>query len=63
MTVLHESASAVAPAVDITALIERQKLRGFSLGLIAWCFVIVLIDGYDQVAAAYAAPRSSAHGT
>jgi AAHS family 4-hydroxybenzoate transporter-like MFS transporter len=56
MTVLPESACAVSPAIDITALIERQQLRGFSLGLIAWCFVIVLIDGYDQVAAAYAAP-------
>lgn len=42
--------------IDVTALIERQKLRGFSLCLIAWCFLIVLIDGYDQVAAAYAAP-------
>lgn len=42
--------------IDVTSLIERQKLRGFSLRLIAWCFLIVLIDGYDQVAAAYAAP-------
>lgn len=45
-----------ARTIDVTALIERQKLRGFSLSLIAWCFLIVLIDGYDQVAAAYAAP-------
>jgi len=42
--------------VNVSALIERQKLGGFALGLIAWCFVIVLIDGYDQVAAAFAAP-------
>ncbi|MFM0752007.1 MFS transporter [Paraburkholderia strydomiana] len=56
MKLLSEDDRAVAPAVDITALIEGQKLRGFSLCLIAWCFVIVLIDGYDQVAAAYAAP-------
>jgi AAHS family 4-hydroxybenzoate transporter-like MFS transporter len=45
-----------AATVDVTALIERQKLRGFAAGLIAWCFLIVLIDGYDQVAAAYSAP-------
>ena len=42
--------------VDVSALIERQKLGGFALLLILWCFLIVLIDGYDQVAAAFAAP-------
>ncbi|WP_322107164.1 MFS transporter [Paraburkholderia sp. J41] len=43
-------------AVNVSALIERQKLGGFALLLIVWCFIIVLIDGYDQVAAAFAAP-------
>ena len=42
--------------IDVSALIERQRLHGFALLLIVWCFLIVLIDGYDQVAAAYAAP-------
>lgn len=42
--------------VNVSALIERQKLGGFALLLIVWCFTIVLIDGYDQVAAAFAAP-------
>ncbi|AET93484.1 MFS transporter [Burkholderia sp. KK1] len=42
--------------VNVSALIERQKLGGFPLMLIVWCFLIVLIDGYDQVAAAFAAP-------
>ncbi|WP_250517146.1 MFS transporter [Caballeronia sp. INDeC2] len=42
--------------VNVSALIERQKLGGFALFLIMWCFLIVLIDGYDQVAAAFAAP-------
>ncbi|SAL84385.1 major facilitator transporter [Caballeronia arvi] len=42
--------------VDVSALIERQKLGGFALLLILWCFLIVLIDGYDQVTAAFAAP-------
>ncbi|WP_035466266.1 MFS transporter [Burkholderia sp. WSM2232] len=42
--------------IDVSALIERQRLRGFALWLIVWCFLIVLIDGYDQVAAAFAAP-------
>ncbi|MEC5409202.1 MFS transporter [Paraburkholderia sp. MPAMCS5] len=42
--------------INVSALIERQKLGGFALMLIVWCFTIVLIDGYDQVAAAFAAP-------
>lgn len=42
--------------VNVSSLIERQKLGGFALRLIVWCFLIVLIDGYDQVAAAFAAP-------
>ncbi|SEA29352.1 MFS transporter [Paraburkholderia sartisoli] len=55
MTTAASSALSAAP-VDVSALIERQKLGGFALGLIAWCFLIVLIDGFDQVAAAFAAP-------
>ncbi|MFM0512179.1 MFS transporter [Paraburkholderia sp. RL17-373-BIF-A] len=50
------TAASPATSVDVTALVERQKLGGFALGLIAWCFLIVLIDGYDQVAAAFVAP-------
>lgn len=42
--------------VNVSDLIERQKLGGFALLLIVWCFAIVLIDGYDQVAVAFAAP-------
>jgi len=41
---------------DVSALVEKQTLGGFAFGLIAWCFLIVLIDGYDQVAVAYSAP-------
>ncbi|PXW24772.1 MFS transporter [Paraburkholderia caballeronis] len=52
---MNPTATNVA-TVDVTALIERQKLGGFAAGLIAWCFLIVLIDGYDQVAAAFSAP-------
>ena len=52
---MNQSAQSGA-TVDVSALIERQTLGGFALGLIGWCFLIVLIDGYDQVAAAYSAP-------
>jgi MFS transporter len=55
----HDGAATAAthrPTIDVSALVERQKLGGFAIGLIAWCFLIVLIDGYDQVAVAYSAP-------
>jgi AAHS family 4-hydroxybenzoate transporter-like MFS transporter len=42
--------------VNVSALVEQQKPGAFAIGLIAWCFLIVLIDGYDQVAVAYSAP-------
>ena len=56
MNGLSRTVQQTGRAIDVSALIEQQKLSGFSLRLIAWCFLIVLIDGYDQVAAAYAAP-------
>jgi AAHS family 4-hydroxybenzoate transporter-like MFS transporter len=56
----HDGAGTAAthhrPTIDVAALVERQKPGGFAIGLIAWCFLIVLIDGYDQVAVAYSAP-------
>jgi MFS transporter, AAHS family, 4-hydroxybenzoate transporter len=55
----HDGAGTAAthrPTIDVSALVERQKPGGFAIGLIAWCFLIVLIDGYDQVAVAYSAP-------
>ena len=48
--------AATETTLNVSALIERQKLGGFALLLIVWCFLIVLIDGFDQVAAAFAAP-------
>ena len=44
------------PVINVSALVENQKPGAFAVGLIAWCFLIVLIDGYDQVAAAFSAP-------
>ncbi|MFL9920274.1 MFS transporter [Paraburkholderia fungorum] len=42
--------------IAISELIENQKPGRFAFALIAWCFLIVLIDGYDQVAVAFSAP-------
>jgi AAHS family 4-hydroxybenzoate transporter-like MFS transporter len=42
--------------LNVSQLVEEQKLGRFSIALLAWCFLIVLLDGYDQIAIAFAAP-------
>lgn len=42
--------------LNISQLVEGQKLGRFAVVLLAWCFLIVLLDGYDQIAIAFAAP-------
>lgn len=41
---------------DIVALTEGQKPGRFAAGLLFWCFLIMLMDGYDQTAVSFAAP-------
>jgi AAHS family 4-hydroxybenzoate transporter-like MFS transporter len=41
---------------NITTLIEEQKTGRFAVGLLFWCFLIMLMDGYDQTAVSFAAP-------
>lgn len=41
---------------NIAALIEEQKTGRFAVGLLFWCFLIMLMDGYDQTAVSFAAP-------
>jgi AAHS family 4-hydroxybenzoate transporter-like MFS transporter len=41
---------------NIAALIEQQKIGRFAVGLLFWCFLIMLMDGYDQTAVSFAAP-------
>jgi AAHS family 4-hydroxybenzoate transporter-like MFS transporter len=46
-----------APTViDVSATIERQKLGGFLIGLVAISWVITFFDGFDSQAIAFAAP-------
>jgi AAHS family 4-hydroxybenzoate transporter-like MFS transporter len=42
--------------LDITRLIDEQKIRWFNIRLVLLCFLVVLTDGYDIGAAAFAAP-------
>ena len=41
---------------NIATLIEEQKTGRFAVGLLFWCFLIMLMDGYDQTAVSFAAP-------
>ena len=41
---------------DISTLIEEQKTGRFAIGLLFWCFLIMLMDGYEQTAVSFAAP-------
>lgn len=42
--------------LDVTRLIDEQKVRWFNIRLVILCFIVVLTDGYDIGAAAFAAP-------
>src|SRR5476649_2363465 len=42
--------------IDITALIDDRKVDRFNAKLIIFCFFIILFDGYDIGAAAFAGP-------
>jgi len=48
------------PAViDVAETIERQKIGGFLIGLVAISWIITFFDGFDQQAIAFAAPYLS----
>jgi MFS transporter, AAHS family, 4-hydroxybenzoate transporter len=45
------------PVVHVSRLLDERGLSSFQIKLIAWSFFIVLIDGYDIAAIAFAAPH------
>ena len=45
------------PAVQVSRLLDERGLSSFQIKLIIWSFFIVLIDGYDIAAIAFAAPH------
>lgn len=47
---------AQAQTVDLSRIIDSQKIGAFHIGLVVVCFIIVMVDGYDIGAAAAAAP-------
>jgi len=47
---------APSQVVDITRLIDGQRIRWFNISLLLVSFIVVLTDGYDIGAAAFAAP-------
>jgi MFS transporter, AAHS family, 4-hydroxybenzoate transporter len=47
---------AAAKTVDLSQIIDRQKIGAFHITLVVICFIVVMADGYDIGAAAFAAP-------
>jgi len=47
---------AQAQTVDLSRIIDSQKIGAFHITLVVVCFIIVMADGYDIGAAAFAAP-------
>ena len=45
------------PEVQVSRLLDERGLSSFQIKLIIWSFFIVLIDGYDIAAIAFAAPH------
>ncbi len=44
------------PVIDVTRLVDEQPLGRFTVGLVALAFVLMVTDGYDLLAAAFAGP-------
>src|SRR3984957_11992029 len=42
--------------VDVTAVLDRQKITAFNVRLVALAFLVMMTDGYDLGAAAFAGP-------
>jgi hypothetical protein len=45
--------------VDITEVLDRQKISGFNVRLVILAFLVMMTDGYDLGAAAFAAPTTT----
>ena len=46
-----------AQQIQVSRLLDERGLSAFQIKLIVWSFFIVLIDGYDIAAIAFAAPH------
>lgn len=43
--------------MDVSRLIDERKVDAFNVRLVAFSFLIVLLDGYDITAISFAAPQ------
>ena len=55
-TPTHDTSDAPPASLDVAVLVDEQRLGGFTLRLVALAFLVMLTDGYDLLAAAYAGP-------
>lgn len=53
---LASSASAPGAAIDVSSIIERQRLRWFVVRLVLVSWIVTFFDGYDMNVIAFAAP-------
>ncbi len=44
------------PIIDVTSLIESQRLGRFAVGLLGWTFLCMLLDGFDFAAISFVVP-------
>ena len=42
--------------IDVTEVLDRQRITGFNVGLVILTFIVMTMDGYDLGAAAFAGP-------
>lgn len=52
----HRNQSGAADVVDVQALIDSRPFTGYQWIILALCFLIVAIDGFDTAAIGYIAP-------
>ena len=45
-----------APSVNVSQLIDEQRIGRFHVGLVIWAFLVMIADGYDLIAVSFAAP-------
>src|SRR5579864_3431186 len=44
------------PTIDVARIIDNQRIRPFNIKLLVFSFMVMMTDGYDIGAAAYAGP-------
>jgi AAHS family 4-hydroxybenzoate transporter-like MFS transporter len=47
---------ASSQAIDVVDIVDNQRFRAFNLNVVAWCFLIMLSDGFDITVIAFAMP-------